>query len=54
MLNAQNNAYLQQMTLGAQSNLVLDAQRERGATMRQVLSSNPYMVALQSPSVSIS
>jgi len=54
MLNAQNNAYLQQMTLGAQSNLMLDAQRERGATMRQVLSSNPYMVALQSPSVSIS
>jgi len=54
MLNAQNNAYLQQMTLGAQSNLVLDAQRERGATMRQVLSSNPYMVALQSPNVSIS
>jgi hypothetical protein len=54
MLNAQNNAYLQQMTLGAQSNLMLDAQRERGATMRQVLASNPYMVALQSPNVSIS
>ena len=54
MLNAQNNAYLQQMTLGAQSNLMLDAQRERGATTRQVLASNPYMVALQAPNVSIS
>ena len=54
MLNAQNNAYLQQMTLGAQSNLMLDAQRERGATTRQVLASNPYMVALHAPNVSIS
>lgn len=54
MLNAQNNAYLQQMTLGAQSNLMIDAQRERGATMRQVLASNPYMIALQAPNVSIS
>jgi len=54
MINAQNNAYMQQMTLGAQANLMLDAQRERGATMRQALASNPYMVALQSPSVSIS
>jgi hypothetical protein len=54
MINSQNNAYMQQMVVGAQANLALDAQRERGATMRQVLASNPYMVALQSPNVSIS
>jgi hypothetical protein len=54
MLNSQNNAYMQQMVVGAQANLALDAQRERGATMRQALASNPYMVALQSPNISIS
>lgn len=53
LINTQNNAYLQQMTLGAQSNLALGAQRERGATMRQVLATNPYVVALSSPNISI-
>jgi hypothetical protein len=53
LINTQNNAYLQQMTLGAQSNLALGAQRERGATMRQVLATNPYVVALSAPNISI-
>lgn len=53
LINTQNNAYIQQMTLGAQANLALGAQRERGATMRQVLATNPYVVALGSPNISI-
>jgi len=53
LINTQNNAYLQQMTLGAQANLALGAQRERGATMRQYLATNPYTVALAAPSISI-
>lgn len=53
LINTQNNAYLQQMTLGAQANLALGAQRERGATMRQYLATNPYTVALASPNISI-
>jgi hypothetical protein len=53
LINTQNNAYLQQMTLGAQSNLALGAQRERGATMRQALATNPYVVALSAPNISI-
>ena len=54
MVNTQNNAYLQQMAVGAQANLALGAQRERGATMRQALATNPYTVALSSPNISIS
>jgi hypothetical protein len=54
LVNTQNNAYLQQMTLGAQANLALGAQRERGATMRQALATNPYVVALGAPNISIS
>lgn len=54
LINTQNNAYLQQMTLGAGANLALGAQRERGATMRQALATNPYVVALSSPNISIS
>jgi hypothetical protein len=53
LINTQNNAYLQQMQLGAQANLALGAQRERGATMRQVLATNPYVVALGAPNISI-
>ena len=53
LINTQNNAYLQQMMAGAQSNLALGAQRERGATMRQALATNPYVVALSSPNISI-
>lgn len=53
LINTQNNAYMQQMTLGAQANLTLGAQRERGATMRQVLAANPYTVALAAPNISI-
>jgi hypothetical protein len=53
LINTQNSAYIQQMTLGAQANLTLGAQRERGATMRQVLASNPYTVALAAPNISI-
>jgi hypothetical protein len=53
LINTQNNAYIQQMTVGAQANLALGAQRERGATMRQVLATNPYTVALSSPNISI-
>ena len=54
MVNTQNNAYIQQMMVGAQANLALGAQRERGATMRQALATNPYTVALSSPNISIS
>ena len=54
LINTQNNAYIQQMTVGAQANLALGAQRERGATMRQALANNPYVVALGSPNISIS
>lgn len=54
MVNTQNNAYIQQMMVGAQANLALGAQRERGATMRQALATNPYTVALASPNISIS
>ena len=53
LINTQNNAYLQQMAVGAQANLALGAQRERGATMRQVLATNPYVTALSSPNISI-
>jgi hypothetical protein len=53
LINTQNNAYMQQMVLGAQANLTLGAQRERGATMRQVLATNPYTVALAAPNISI-
>lgn len=53
LINTQNNAYIQQMMVGAQANLALGAQRERGATMRQVLASNPYAVALNAPNISI-
>lgn len=54
MVNTQNNAYLQQMAVGGQINLALGAQRERGATMRQALATNPYVVALGAPNISIS
>jgi hypothetical protein len=54
LINTQNNAYIQQMTVGAQANLALGAQRERGATMRQALATNPYVVALGAPNISIS
>ena len=54
MVNTQNNAYIQQMMVGAQANLALGAQRERGATMRQALATNPYVVALGAPNISIS
>jgi len=54
LINTQNNAYIQQMMVGAQANLALGAQRERGATMRQVLATNPYVVALGAPNISIS
>lgn len=54
LVNTQNNAYIQQMMVGAQANLALGAQRERGATMRQVLATNPYVVALGAPNISIS
>lgn len=53
LINTQNNAYVQQMMVGAQANLALGAQRERGATMRQALATNPYVVALGAPSISI-
>jgi len=53
LINTQNNAYLQQMVLGSASNLMLDAQRERGALMRQAIATNPYVTALAAPSVSI-
>jgi hypothetical protein len=53
LINTQNNAYMQQMTLGTQSSLALGAQRERGATMRQVLATNPYTVALAAPNISV-
>lgn len=53
LINTQNNAYIQQMMVGAQANLALGAQRERGATMRQVLATNPYTVALSAPNISI-
>ncbi len=54
LINTQNNAYVQQMMVGAQANLALGAQRERGATMRQALATNPYVVALGAPNISIS
>ena len=53
LINTQNNAYLQQMTLGAQAKLAQGAQAERGATMRQALATNPYIVALSAPNISI-
>lgn len=53
LINTQNNAYMQQMVLGSASNLMLDAQRERGAFMRQAISTNPYVTALAAPNVSI-
>ena len=37
LINTQNNAYMQQMVLGAAGNMMLDAQRERGALMRQAI-----------------
>jgi hypothetical protein len=54
LINTQNNAYIQQMMVGSQANLALGAQRERGATMRQALATNPYVVALGAPNISIS
>lgn len=53
LINTQNNAYIQQMMVGAQANLAIGAQRERGATMRQALATNPYVVALNAPNISI-
>jgi hypothetical protein len=53
LINTQNNAYMQQMVLGTASNLMLDAQRERGALMRQAIATNPYVTVLSAPSVSI-
>ncbi len=53
LINTQNNAYMQQMVLGTAGNLMLDAQRERGALMRQAIASNPYVTALAAPAVSI-
>lgn len=53
LINTQNNAYMQQMVLGTASNLMLDAQRERGALMRQAIATNPYVTALAAPGVSI-
>jgi len=53
LINTQNNAYMQQMVLGTAGNLMLDAQRERGALMRQAIATNPYVTALAAPSVSI-
>lgn len=53
LINTQNNAYMQQMVLGTAGNMMLDAQRERGALMRQAIASNPYVTALAAPNVSI-
>ncbi len=53
LINSQNNAYMQQMVLGGATNMMLDAQRERGAFMRQAISTNPYVTALAAPNVSI-
>ena len=53
LINSQNNAYMQQMVLGGGINLTLDAQRERGAFMRQAIATNPYVTALAAPNVSI-
>ena len=53
LINTQNNAYMQQMVLGTASNMMLDAQRERGALMRQAIATNPYVTALAAPNVSI-
>lgn len=53
LINTQNNAYMQQMVLGGGINLTLDAQRERGAFMRQAIATNPYVTALAAPNVSI-
>jgi hypothetical protein len=53
LINTQNNAYMQQMVLGGATNMMLDAQRERGALMRQAIATNPYVTALSGPNVSI-
>lgn len=53
LINSQNNAYQQQMVLGGAINLTLDAQRERGAFMRQAIATNPYVTALAAPTVGI-
>lgn len=53
LINSQNNAYMQQMVLGGAVNLTLDAQRERGAFMRQAIATNPYVTALAAPTVGI-
>lgn len=53
LINTQNNAYMQQMVLGGAVNLTLDAQRERGAFMRQAIATNPYVTALAAPTVGI-
>jgi len=53
LINTQNNAYMQQMVLGTAGNMMLDAQRERGALMRQAIATNPYVTALAAPNVSI-
>jgi len=53
LINSQNNAYQQQMVLGGAINLTLDAQRERGAFMRQAIATNPYVTALAAPTIGI-
>lgn len=53
LINSQNNAYQQQMVLGGAINLTLDAQRERGAFMRQAVATNSYVTALAAPTIGI-
>lgn len=53
LINSQTNAYMQQMVLGGAVNLTLDAQRERGAFMRQAIATNPYVTALAAPTIGI-
>ncbi len=53
LINSQNNAYQQQMVLGGAINQTIEAQRERGAFMRQAIATNPYVTALAAPSIGI-
>jgi phage tail tape-measure protein len=53
LINSQNNAYQQQMILGGAINQTIEAQRERGAFMRQAIATNPYVTALAAPSIGI-
>lgn len=53
LINSQNNAYQQQMILGGAINQTLEAQRERGAFMRQAIATNPYVTALAAPTIGI-